>query len=474
MFNIRILFAARKSAILLFAVFALQGCNASSSEPVDLLIRGGAVVTMDGDSRILENGYVAVRGDRIIDMGDAAQLQTKNYRAKETIDAHGKAILPGLINTHTHAPMVLFRGISDDLDLQEWLTKYIFPAEARNVTREFVVAGTRLALAEMILGGTTTYVDMYYFEDAIAEETKQAGMRAVLGETVLDFPVPDNKTWGDAMTYTEAFLLRWKNDPLITPAVAPHAPYTVNADHLKQAQALAERHDVPVVIHIAEAPTETEYMSKTYNDRSVPYLDKLGFLTGRVISAHTVHVNEEEIRTLAARAVGVAHCPQSNMKLASGVAPLRAMLQAGVAVGLGTDGAASNNDLNMWEEIDTAAKLHKLINNDPTFLSAREALELATIGGARVINREKDLGTLEVGKLADIIVVDLDAVHLTPRYNLFSHLVYAAKATDVSDTIVNGKILMRGRKLATLDEGAIRAAARQFQERVSQSLKNGN
>jgi 5-methylthioadenosine/S-adenosylhomocysteine deaminase len=320
----------------------------AAGEAIDILIRGGAVVTMDEARHLFPDGYLAIRGDRIVGVGEMAELAAKSYRPAQIIEAKGKAVLPGLINTHTHIPMVLFRGIADDLDLQEWLTKYIFPAEAKNVTRDFVVAGTKLGLVEMIRGGTTTYVDMYYFEDAIAEETKKAGVRGVLGETVIDFPVPDNKTWTEAMAYTEKFLTRWKNDPLIVPAIAPHAPYTVSADHLKQSMALAEKHDLPLVIHLAEAPTETEFMAKTYQDRSVPYLDKHGILTKRVIGAHVVHVNESEIRTLRERGVGVAHCPQSNMKLASGVAPIPQMLRAGVAVGLGTDGAASTNDLELW------------------------------------------------------------------------------------------------------------------------------
>jgi 5-methylthioadenosine/S-adenosylhomocysteine deaminase len=446
----------------------------AAGEAIDILIRGGAIVTMDDARHLYPNGYLAIRGDRIVGVGEMAELAAKNYRPRQIIEAQGKAVLPGLINTHTHIPMVLFRGIADDLDLQEWLTKYIFPAEAKNVTRDFVVAGTKLGLAEMIRGGTTTYVDMYYFEDAIAEETKKAGVRGVLGETVIDFPVPDNKTWAEAMTYTEKFLARWKNDPLIVPAIAPHAPYTVSSDHLKQAMVMAEKHDLPFVIHIAEAPTETDFMAKTYQDRSVPYLDKHGILTKRVIGAHVVHVNESEIRTLQSRGVGVAHCPQSNMKLASGVSPIPQMLKAGVTVGLGTDGAASNNDLNMWEEIDTTAKLHKLTSQNPTVITAQEALAMATIGGAKAIDLETLIGSLENGKRADVILVEMGASHLTPMYNYYSHLVYATKASDVTDTIVNGKALMRNRRLLTLNEEQIKSAARHYQQQIVRSLRSGN
>ncbi|MGH9838805.1 MAG: amidohydrolase [Blastocatellia bacterium] len=441
-----------------------------AAEDVDLLITGGAVVTMDAERHLYETGFVAIRDDRIVAVGDAAPANTVRYRAKQTINARGKVVLPGLVNAHTHIPMVLYRGIADDLDLQEWLRKYIFPAEAKNTTRDFVVAGTRLGLAEMIRGGTTTYADMYYFEDAIAEETKKAGVRGVLGETVIDFPAPDNKTWAAAMSYTETFVKRWKGDPLITPAIAPHAPYTVSTEHLAEVKAFAEKHDAPILIHLAEAPTETEYTMKNFNARPVGYLERIGFLSPRVLAAHVVHVNDDEIAVLGRREVGVAHCPQSNMKLSSGAAPVPQMLKANLRLGLGTDGAASNHDLSLWEEIDTAAKLHKLVSMNPTVVSARDALAMATIGGARALHLDKEIGSIEPGKRADVILVDPDALHLTPMYNLYSHLVYAMKASDVTDTIVNGRILMRNRRLLTLDEAAVKSAAREYQRRVSRSL----
>ncbi len=438
---------------------------------IDLLITGGAVLTMDNERRVLENGFVAIRGERIVEVGEAAALAAKNYRASQWIDARGKVVLPGLVNTHTHVPMVLFRGIADDLDLQDWLTKYIFPAEAKNVTREFVVAGTRLGLAEMIRGGITTYADMYYFEDAIAEETKRAGLRGVLGETVIDFPVPDNKTWPEALRYTESFVRRWKGDALITPAIAPHAPYTVSTEHLNEVKAFAERHDVPILTHLAEAPTETATIAERYQTRPALYLERIGLLSPRLLAAHVVHVNDEEIGLLKQREVGIAHCPQSNMKLSSGTAPIPQMLKANLRVGLGTDGAASNHDLSLWEEMDTAAKLHKLVTMTPTVVTAAQALEMATLGGARALHLEKEIGSLAAGKRADVIIVDLSAPHLTPRYNLASHLVYAVKASDVSDTIVNGRVLMRNRVLLTLNEGLIKAAAHKYQKQVSESLK---
>jgi 5-methylthioadenosine/S-adenosylhomocysteine deaminase len=457
---------------LILCAVLFQPAAEGAASPLDLLITGGTVVTMDAEHRVFENGFVAIRAGRIVEVGDVAQLKAKGYTVKQTLNVPGKAVLPGLINTHTHLPMVLYRGIADDLNLQEWLTKYIFPAEAKNTTKEFVIWGTRLGLIELIRGGTTTYADMYYFEDAMAEETKRAGARAVLGETLLDFPAPDNKTWAEAVNYTEAFVKRWHGDPLITPAFAPHAAYTVSTEHLHQVRALAERYNVPILTHLAEAPTETEDLQKRYNARPVEYLERINFLSPRVLAAHVVHVNDAEIATLKGREVGIAHCPQSNMKLSSGTAPVPAMLEQGLRVGLGTDGAASNNDLSMWEEMDTAAKLHKLVTRNPTVLSAREALTLATIGGARALHMETEIGSLEAGKRADVIVVGMDAPHQTPRYNLDSHLVYATKASDVTDTIVNGRVLMRNRRLLTLDEPTIKARARAFQQRVSQSLKN--
>src|SRR6185436_1901568 len=329
---------------------------------------------------------------------------------------------------------------------------------------------TKLGCLEMIQGGTTTYVDMYYFEDAIAEETARAGMRAVLGQTLLDFPAPDNKTWEAGMAYVEKFAQKWKGNPLITPAIAPHAPYTVSTDHLKQAHAFSERTGLPLVIHIAEDQAETKTIQERYNASSVAYLDRIGLLDERVIAAHMVWPTEDDIKTLATRKVGVGHCPQSNMKIAAGAAPVPQMLRAGVAVGLGTDGAASNNDLNLWEEIDTAAKLHKLISKDATVINAREALEMATIRGARAIHLDKEIGSLEAGKRADLIVVDMTSPHQTPVYNIYSHLAYATKASDVETVIINGRIVMMNRRVLTVDERSVRTKAIEYRDRVRKSL----
>jgi 5-methylthioadenosine/S-adenosylhomocysteine deaminase len=311
---------------------------------------------------------------------------------------------------------------------------------------------------------------MYYFEDAIAEETERAGVRGLLGETVIDFPVPDNKTWAAALSYTERFVARWKGNRLITPAIAPHAPYTVSEQHLREVRAFSDRTGAMVVTHIAETRKEVEDISRDHGARPVEYLARIGFLGPRLIAAHTVHLTEGEIGLLKQYGVGCVHNPQSNMKLASGVAPVPQMLRAGVAVGLGTDGAASNNDLDMWEEMDTAAKLQKLTTLDPKVLPAEEALALATIGGARALHMDSDIGSLEEGKRADIVVVDLDSLHQTPRYNIYSQLVYATKAADVRTVVIEGRVVMRDRRLLTLDEPLIKRKARAIRERISRSL----
>ncbi len=438
---------------------------------IDLLIVGGTVVTMDGDRRVIEDGAIVVRGDKINFVGKRSELGTQGRGAK-VINAAGKVIIPGLINTHTHVPMVLFRGIADDMDLQEWLTKFIFPAEAKNVDEAFVRAGTRLGLAEMIRGGTTTYCDMYYFEDAIADETKKAGMRGVLGETVLDFPAPDNKTWDAAMSYTERFVRKWQNDPLIVAAFAPHAPYTVSTEHLQAIRRASDKLNAPMVIHVAETKKEVDDITAQKGTTPMAYLDRIGFLNERVIAAHTVFLTDAEIDLMKQKGVGSGHCPQSNMKLAAGTARIPQMLAKDVDVGLGTDGAASNNDLNMWEEIDTAAKLHKLVSGDPKTLSAEQAFEMATIRGARALDLDKITGSIESGKRADIAIVDLNSLHQTPLYNIYSHLVYATKASDVRTLIINGRVVMLDRRLLTLNENVIKKDAYTYREKIIKRLRN--
>ncbi|MGH9905821.1 MAG: amidohydrolase, partial [Pyrinomonadaceae bacterium] len=334
------------------------------TERVDLVVLGGTIVTMNEKRQLLQDGGIAVRQGRIIAIGTRSEIATR-YAARQTFDATGLVVIPGLINGHSHIPMTLFRGLADDLDLQEWLTKYIFPAEAKNVTEEFVRVGTRLGLVEMIRGGTTTYCDMYYFEDAIADETAKAGVRGILGETVIDFPVADNKTWTEAMAYVERYVKRWQGHELIIPAIAPHAPYTVSEEHLKMARAFSDRTGSPIVTHISETKREVDDSLAAKGGTPVAYLDRIGFLNERVIAAHVVWPTADDLVTLKRARTGVVHNPQSNMKLAAGIAPVPKMMSEGLLVGLGTDGAASNNDLNMWEEMDSAAKLHKVSSGDP-------------------------------------------------------------------------------------------------------------
>jgi 5-methylthioadenosine/S-adenosylhomocysteine deaminase len=436
---------------------------------VDLIIRGGTVVTMDGSRRVIEDGAIAVKAGRVVAVDDTADID-RRYSAREIINAGGKVVIPGLINGHTHVPMTLFRGIADDLDLQEWLTKYIFPAEAKNVTEDFVRVGARLGLAEMLRSGTTTYCDMYYFEDAIADETFKAGMRGVLGETVIDFPVADNKTYEQGLAYSERFINHWKGNSLIVAAIAPHAPYTVSEDHLKAARALSDRTGAPIVIHVSETKREVDDSLKAKGASPVDYLNRIGFLNNRVIAAHMVWPSDGELDLLKKLGVGIVHNPQSNMKLASGVAPVPKMLRENLPVGLGTDGAASNNDLNLWEEMDSAAKLHKLISNDPKVVTAEEAFEMATIRGARALHLEKEIGSIERGKRADIVIVDLESLNQTPAYNVYSDLVYSTKAGDVRTVIIEGRVVMRDRRLLTLNEETIKADARRYRERIIKSV----
>ncbi|HYA96684.1 MAG TPA: amidohydrolase [Methylomirabilota bacterium] len=457
--------------------FVLAGCAAAGSQPpreavsVDLLVTGATIVTMDGERRIIENGEIAVRGDSILKIG-AAPLFPRGVIAKQKIDARGKLILPGLINGHTHAAMTLLRGLKDDVTLDEWLTKYIFPAEARNVNEEYVRWGTRLAALEMIRGGTTTFVDMYYFEDAVAEETKAAGMRGVLGETIIDFPAPDNKTNAAMLTYAEAFLKKWQGDSLIHAAPAPHSIYICSEKTLRDSFALARKYHAPILIHVAETKKELDDSLAKNHLTPVAYLQSLGLLGADIVAAHCVWVNEADRKILAAAQVGCVHNPSSNMMLASGVAPVPEMRAAGVRVGLGTDGpAGSNNDLDMMEEMDLAAKLQKVSRMDPRALGAKEALEMATIEGARALHMENEIGSLEPGKKADFIILGLDAPHAVPLYDFYSQIVYALKAGDVETVVIGGRVVFQNGKALTLDQPAIIAKAREYGKKVQASLK---
>jgi 5-methylthioadenosine/S-adenosylhomocysteine deaminase len=442
----------------------------STREDVDLLVTAQYVVTMDATRRVIEDGAIAVRGDAILAVGPRAELEAKYISARRISAAHG-LVMPGLINGHTHAAMALFRGIKDDVTLQDWLTNYIFPAEAKNVTENFVTWGTRLGILEMLRGGTTTYTDMYYFEDAVARETKAAGMRGVLGETFIDFPAPDNKTLADTLAYSEKFLKHWQGDPLIHAAVAPHSVYTDSADTLRAAAALARKYHAPILIHVSETKKELDDNRAAHGVSPVAWLDQLGVLGPDVVAAHCIWIDAADIALLAKSQAGCVHNPSSNMMLASGVAPVQALLSAGVRLGLGTDGpAGSNNDLDMMEEMDLAAKLQKITHMDPQALGAKQAVEMATIGGARALHMENEIGSLEAGKKADLIVISLNEANAVPIYDVYSQIVYALKASDVQDTIIGGRIVMQNGKVLTLDEPAILAKARELGAQVKQSL----
>jgi 5-methylthioadenosine/S-adenosylhomocysteine deaminase len=452
---------------LVALVFLAGAC---SGAPCDLIISGRYVVTMDAQRRVIADGAVAIRGERIVAAGPKVEID-RAWQAKARIDRPGSAVIPGLINTHTHAAMSLFRGIADDLKLDDWLNKFIFPAEAKNVNAEFVRWGTRLGVLEMLLSGTTTYTDMYYFEDVVAEATKQAGMRGVLGETIIGFPVADAKTPAEALKLTESYLQKYRSDGLIVAAVAPHALYTNSDETLKASRALANKYNAPLLIHLSETKKENDDIQAKRHMTPTRVLDSLGVLNGRTVAAHGVWLDDADMDILKARKTGVAHNPSSNMMLASGAAPVGALLKRGVAVGLGTDGpAGSNNDFDMMEEMDLAAKLQKLVRNDPQALSAKQAFEMATLGGARVLGMEREIGSLEAGKRADIAVLDLDTARATPLYDIYSQLVYAVKGSDVTDVVVNGREVVRERKSLTLDAAVVIAKAREYAAKIAQSV----
>jgi 5-methylthioadenosine/S-adenosylhomocysteine deaminase len=442
-----------------------------AAEPADWIWSARYVITMDAARRVVENGAVAIRGDRIVGVGSKAEIDAR-FQPRQRLDRPEAILAPGLINTHTHAAMSLFRGIADDLKLQDWLNRFIFPAEAKNLSPEFVRWGTRLGALEMLLGGTTTFTDMYYFEDVVAEVAKEAGIRGVLGETIIGFPVADAKTPADSLRFTERYLTRFRNDPLVIPAVAPHAIYTNLDQTLKAARALANKYGAPLIIHVSETKKENDDELAKRHMTPVQVLDSLGVFQGRTVAAHCVWVNDRDMAILARRGVGVAHCPSSNMKLASGVAPVIKMRALGINVGLGTDSSAgSNNDVNMFEEMDLAAKLQKVTTLDPQALPAAAVLEMATIGGARVLGLEREIGSLETGKRADIITVRLDRPNAVPLYDPVSQMVYALKAEDVRDVMVNGKPVVRDGQILTLDQELILAKAAEYGMKVKASLK---
>ncbi len=454
--------SALLSGLTLSALVVATTAAQNAPKSVGTIVSGGAVVTVDAKRSVYNPGSVAIDGTSIVAVGPAADIAGR-FKAATQIDATGSIVIPGLINAHTHAPMVLYRGLADDLRLQEWLEKYIFPAEAKTVSREMVRAGTKLAALEMIQSGTTVYADMYYFEEEIARTTKAAGMRGVLGQTIIQFPVPDAKTPAEGLARTEAFLKEFAKDDLIVPAIAPHSPYTLDSQTLQASRALATKYGAPVIIHVAETETELGSSRKAHSGLSpVGYLDSIKFFGPRTLINHGVWVNAADMKILKSQQVAVSHNPESNMKLASGIAPVPEYLAAGITVGLGTDGAASNNDLDMFEAMRFAALLHKVKTGNPQVVPASVALEMATINGARALGLEKQIGSLEAGKRADLVIVSTASARLTPMYDPVSHLVYAVHGDDVRTVMVNGRLLMRDRKMLTLDEPAVLAEARKL------------
>ncbi len=466
-------------ACTLFFVFSSQIVIAwSNSNPeaqdtrnVELIVGGDFVVTMNDAQPVIKNGAVAIKNGKIIAIDTREQILA-SYKADRTLPGEGMVLMPGLVNGHSHSAMVLFRGLADDLALQNWLQNYIFPAEAKFVDENFIRVGEQLACWEMIRGGTTTFVDMYFKPDVATEVVNECGLRAIIAPSSIDFPSPGFQGWDDAFATAVDFVKRWKGkNPRIIPAIAAHAPYTVSPEHLRQAIEAARQYDVPLTIHLAETKTEVEDVQQRYNATPVQHLENLGFLEPRVFAAHVVWPNESEIGLMAKRGVGVIHNPDSNLKLASGFAPIPAMLKAGVKVGLGTDGAASNNDLDMWEAIRLTAFIHKGTTLDPTAVPAKTVLRMATAGGAEALGLADKIGAIKVGLQADLIQVQLSEPHLTPIYNVISHMVYTADAQDVDTVIVDGKILMHKREMLTLNPERIRLEATSIAKRIDAELR---
>jgi 5-methylthioadenosine/S-adenosylhomocysteine deaminase len=443
-------------------------------EHVDFILTGGTVVTMNRQFDLIPDGAVAIQGAKIRAVGTSAQIAA-DFEAEKTVDCRGQYILPGLVNAHTHVPMTLLRGLADDLRLDVWLMGYVMPTERHFVTPDFCRLGTSLACAEMIRSGVTAFADMYYFEGDVAKATAAAGMRGVLGQSILKFPTPDAETYEYSLDYTAQFIEEWRGHPLITPAIAPHAPYSTTQDMLRECVELAKSYDVPILIHIAETKLEQDDSSTLYGKTVVPWVNEAGLLDAKVLAAHCVHINPGEMRILHEHGTTVAHCPTSNLKLASGIAPVMQMLDHKLTVGIGTDGPASNNDLDMLEEMRLTAILAKTAVNDPTALPAKQALLMATRMGAEALFLGDVTGSLEAGKLADVITIDADVAHNVPQFQrdpnaVYSRIVYASKSTDVRHVLCNGQWLMRDRELLTVNEAELLREASAYALKVDAFL----
>ena len=458
-------------ALLIAVVFLSQSAWGQSRQPVDLIVYGDYLLTMEEGAGVLEKGAVAVRGDTIVAVGSASDINAQ-YQAKRIIEGEGRALMPGLVNGHTHTSMVLFRGMADDLPLMTWLQNYIFPMEGRYVDETLVEAGTRLACWEMIKSGTTSFVDMYFYPDVISDVTVDCGMRAIVGAPMIDFPSPGFKGWDDSYAAGVDYARRWKDKhPRITPALAPHAPYTVSVEHLQQAFSTARELGVPVSIHVSEDRAEINTIADRHGMTPIELLAGMGMLDQQTVAAHVVWPSDSDIEKLAGSQAGPIHNPTSNMKTGAGISPVAKMLEAGVNVGLGTDGAASNNDLNLWQEMRFAALIHKGVDTDPTLVSAGQALDMATRMGAAAVGLGDQVGVLKPGMKADMIQVSLDSPRFDPLYNVISHLVYVATGADVTTSIIDGNVVMENGEVLTIDVDRMRQAVSNLAQKIRQDLK---
>lgn len=443
---------------------------------VDLVITGEKALLLDSKNTCLDRVAIAINAGNIIAVGPTEQI-TQQYRAKKTITANDSLIMPGFVNCHTHAAMTCFRGIADDLELMDWLNNYIFPAEAKNVNKELAYWGSLLAAAEMIKSGTTTFCDMYIFEDETARAAKETGMRCLVGEVLFDFPSPNFKTTAEGIAYTKMLIEKWKDDPLVNIIIEPHSLYTCSTPlltevkELAEAKRLAEDYHLPIGLHLLENAAEKKQLEEKFGKSAVSFLGDIGYLDEQLIAFHCVYFSDKDMKIFADHGCKVVHNPASNMKLASGVAPVPEMLKAGITVGLGTDGCASNNNLDIIKEMSTAAKLHKVARLDPTVMDAQTVVRMATIEGAKALGMERTTGSLEIGKKADIIIIGLSKPHLTPLYSEYSHLVYAASGADVDTVIINGKVVMENRRLLTINEEEVMHKVREIAVKVKQSLR---
>ncbi len=460
-------FSIHITFLILFPLIAMTALAAP--QPADLIITRAHIVTMNAAREVIEDGAIIIRDSRIVAIGSSSIAA--NYSAAKTIDARGDLVFPGLINTHTHASMTVFRGLGDDVP--DRLRRFIFPLEKNLIDRELVYWGALHGFIEMIEGGVTTAVDMYYFEDEVARAAKLVGIRGVLGQSILNFPTPDSPVPYGGLAYAKKFAADWANDPLITPALAPHAPYSLDAEHLRLVAKASAELNLPILMHVAEMTDEISTLRRERNQTPVEYLDSLGLLTPRLVAAHCIFVTDSDIALLKARDVGIAHNMVANIKSAKGVAPGLKMHDDGLRIGLGTDGPMSGNTLDLIGQLGYVAKLHKLDRKDRNVMPALKVVEMATLGGARALHREKDLGSLEPGKLADLIILDHNSTALVPLYDVYSTLAYAASPRDVRTTVIHGRVVMEDRKILTLNPPEVREKMRSIARRINTAIAAG-